>query len=312
MQPERLERIDELFQSALDLPVEQRSGFVRDACADDPELRQEVESLLKAHDEVGDFIEESASDVAARLLVEQHILARLGQVIDQYQVESLVGAGGMGEVYLVTDKLGRKLALKLLTRGLSCNTSAVARFQQEAQTLLTLNHPHIVTVYDIGQTDDVYYIASELVEGETLRQRLDRSDLKLHDILEIGIEVASALGAAHEKGIVHRDIKPENIMIRRDGYVKVLDFGIAKLTEGYPVTNLEGPTIRQVHTAEGTVIGTASYMSPEQARGLRVDARTDIWSLGVVLYETIASHKPFSGETVQDVITAVMEKQPFP
>lgn len=312
MQHERLERIDELFQSALDLPAEQRSVFVKDACADDPELRKEVESLLKAHDEVGDFISESASDVAAKLLAEQQIFARIGQVIDQYQVESLVGAGGMGEVYVVTDKLGRRLALKLLRRGLGRDESAVARFQQEAQTLLTLNHPNIVTIYDIGQTDDVHYIASELVEGETLRQRLDRSDVKLQDSLEIGIEVASALAAAHEKGIVHRDIKPENIMIRRDGYVKVLDFGIAKLTEGYPVTNLEAATIRQVQTAEGTVIGTASYMSPEQARGLRVDPRTDIWSLGVVLYETIARHKPFSGETTPDVIAAVLEKQPFP
>jgi serine/threonine protein kinase/predicted negative regulator of RcsB-dependent stress response len=312
MQHERLERIDELFQSALDLPAEQRSGFVNDACRDDPELRKEVESLLKAHDEVGDFIEESASDVAAKLLGEQQVLARLGQVIDQYQVERLMGAGGMGEVYVVTDKLGRKLALKLLRRELGRDASAVARFHQEAQTLLTLNHPNIVTIYDIGQTDDVYYIASELVEGETLRQRLERSDLELQDILEIGIEVASALAAAHEKGIVHRDIKPENIMIRRDRYVKVLDFGIAKLTEGYTVSSLEAPTIRRVHTAEGTVIGTASYMSPEQARGLLVDARTDIWSLGVVLYETIASHKPFSGDTTQDVITAVLEKQPPP
>ena len=234
-----------------------------------------------------------------------------GTRLGSYEVLSPLGAGGMGEVYLAKDKLGRMVALKLLTLRPGQDERHVARFQQEAQTLLALNHPNIVTIYDIGQTDSANYIASELVEGETLRQRLDELDVDLSDVVEIAIQTATALAAAHEKGIVHRDIKPENIMIRRDGYVKVLDFGVAKLTEEY-ATDSEALTMRKVQTAEGTVIGTAPYMSPEQARGLTVDARTDIWSLGVLLYEAIAGRKPFSGETTQDVLTAVLQREPAP
>src|SRR5437588_1467408 len=312
MKPERLQKIDQVFQSALDLAPGRRAIFLDDACASDSELRREVESLLKAHQDAGDFIEDSASDVAAKLLAEKQTLVRPGQVVGQYLVEALLGAGGMGEVYLAKDKLGRKVALKLLTQALNRDESSVARFQQEARTLLALNHPNIVTIYDIGQTDTAYYIASELIEGETLRQRLVKRDIDLQEVLEIANQIASALAAAHMKGIVHRDVKPENVMIRQDGYVKVLDFGIAKLTEQFAAADLEAPTMRQVHTAEGTVVGTAPYMSPEQARGLTVDARTDIWSLGVLLYETIAGRTPFSGDTTQDVIASVLQKAPPP
>ena len=312
MKPELLQKIDQVFQSALDLAPDRRAIFLDGACAGDSELRREVESLLKAHQDAGDFIEDSASDVAAKLLAEKQTLVRPGQVVGQYLIEALLGAGGMGEVYLAKDKLGRKVALKLLAQALNRDESSVARFQQEARTLLALNHPNIVTIYDIGQTDTAYYIASELIEGETLRQRLVKRDIDLQDVLEIVNQIASALAAAHEKGIVHRDVKPENVMIRQDGYVKVLDFGIAKLTEQFASTDSEAPTMRQVHTAEGTVVGTAPYMSPEQARGLTVDARTDIWSLGVLLYETIAGRTPFSGDTTQDVIASVLQKAPPP
>src|SRR5437870_8978027 len=219
----------------------------------------------------------------------------------------------MGEVYLAEDKeLARKVALKLLPLYFSKDRERLHRFQQEARTLLALNHHNLVTIHNIGEIDSFYYIASELVEGETLRRCLDKGDLKLSDVLEIAIQTAAALAAAHEKGIVHRDVKPENVMIRQDGYVKVLDFGIAKLTEQFAAADLEAPTMRQVHTAEGTVVGTAPYMSPEQARGLTVDARTDIWSLGVLLYETIAGRTPFSGDTTQDVIASVLQKAPPP
>src|SRR5437588_4610223 len=312
MKPERLQKIDQVFQSALDLAPGRRAIFIDGACAGDSELRREVESLLKAHQDAGDFIEDSASDVAAKLLAEKRTLAGPGQKVGQYLIEALLGAGGMGEVYLAKDKLGRKVALKLLTQALNRDESSVARFQQEARTLLALNHPNIVTIYDIGQTDTAYYIASELIEGETLRQRLVKRDIDLQEVLEIANQIASALAAAHMKGIVHRDVKPENVMIRQDGYVKVLDFGIAKLTEQFAAADLEAPTMRQVHTAEGTVVGTAPYMSPEQARGLTVDARTDIWSLGVLLYETIAGRTPFSGDTTQDVIDSVLQKAPPP
>src|SRR5437660_4080064 len=312
MKPERLQKIDQVFQSALDLAPGRRAIFIDDACAGDSELRREVESLLKAHQDAGDFIEDSASDVAAKLLAEKQTLVRPGQVVGQYLVEALLGAGGMGEVYLAKDKLGRKVALKLLTQALNRDESSVARFQQEARTLLALNHPNIVTIYDIGQTDTAYYIASELIEGETLRQRLVKRDIDLQEVLEIANQIASALAAAHKKGIVHRDVKPENVMIRQDGYVKVLDFGIAKLTEQFASTDSEAPTMRQVHTAEGTVVGTAPYMSPEQARGLTVDARTDIWSLGVLLYEMVTGRVPFEGATTSDLIVSVLEREALP
>jgi eukaryotic-like serine/threonine-protein kinase len=228
MEPERLQKIDQVFQSALDLAPQRRPRFLDEACASDPDLRREVESLLDAHEQAGDFIEDSAADVATQFLADKQMLVPPGRMVGHYRVEILLGAGGMGEVYLATDQWGRKVALKLLTRRRNRDESIVVRFQQEAQTLLALNHPNIVTIYDIGQTEAVHYIASELVEGETLRQRLEKSDIDLQEVLEIAIQIATALAAAHEKGIVHRDIKPENVMIRRDGYVKVLDFGIAK------------------------------------------------------------------------------------
>jgi serine/threonine-protein kinase len=312
MKAQRLQKVDGVFQAALELAPEHRAQFLDEACADDSDLRRDVESLIDAHEQAGDLIEDSASDIAAELLAKNQSVAKPGRIIGQYTVEDQLGAGGMGEVFLARDKMGRKVALKLLARQLNSDESSIARFQHEARTLLALNHPNIVTVYDIGEVDSVYYIASELVEGQTLRQHLDKGDIELREVLDIAIQIATGLAAAHEKGVVHRDIKPENIMIRRDGYVKVLDFGIAKLIEGPAVTNPEALTIRQVHTAEGTVIGTAPYMSPEQARGLPVDARTDTWSLGVVLYEAMSGRRPFLGETIQDVIASVLQKEPPP
>src|SRR5439155_68194 len=273
MNSDRLQQIDRIFESALDLPPERRSDYLEAECRGDVELRAEVESLLVAHKNAGDFIEDSASDVAASLLRKQPQPPRQ---VGQYKIEKLLGAGGMGEVYLAIDKMGRRVALKLLAGRLIRDQQHVSRFLQEARTVLALNHPNIVTVYDIGEADGTYYIASELIEGETLHQYLETAGLELGEVLEISIQVATALAAAHEKGIVHRDIKPENVMIRSDGYVKVLDFGIAKLTEDFnaPVSS-DAPTRLKVETAEGIIIGTASYMSPEQARGLKVDARAD-------------------------------------
>ena len=306
------QRVTKLFDEALEHAPEDRSAFLESACAGDPDLLREVESLLAEHESEVSFLESPAVEAVADQLAgdAEHLL--IGKQFGNYRIEALLGRGGMGEIYLAQDKLGRKVALKLLTQRLPGDESGIPRFQREARTLLALNHPHIVTIYDIGQVEGVYYIASELVEGETLRQRLDQDDMALQDLLEIAIQVATALAAAHEKGIVHRDIKPENIMIRRDGFVKVLDFGIAKLTEKYSTAESEAPTLKQVHTAEGMVIGTAPYMSPEQARGLKVDARTDIWSLGVVMYEVVAGRKPFSGDTVADVMNSVIEKAPAP
>ena len=306
------QRVTELFEQALEQSPEKRAEFVKSVCAGDADLLREVESLLAQHDAETGFLESPAVAVIADQIADKPEPPRIGKQLGQYRIETLLGRGGMGEVHVAQDKLGRKVALKLLTQRFPGDESGVARFQQEARTLLALNHPHIVTIHDIDQIEGVYYIASELVEGETFRQRLDEGDMPLQDVLEIAIQVATALAAAHEKGIVHRDIKPENIMIRRDGFVKVLDFGIAKLTEKPSTGESEASTLKQVQTAEGTVIGTAPYMSPEQARGLQVDARTDIWSLGVVIYEAVAGRKPFSGDTFTDVINSVIEKTPAP
>ncbi len=316
MKSEHPNRIEQLFQSALDLAPEQRSAFLDKGCAGDEELRRDVESLLAAHHQAGDFIEDSASDVAAGLLAEGSSPSSLvGRAIGQYEILACIGAGGMGDVYLATDKMGRKVALKLLKPRLSNDQQGVARFLREAQAVLSLNHPNIVTVYDIGLDDETHYIASELIEGQSLRERLIRKEeMGISEALDIAIQVSSALVAAHEKGIIHRDIKPENIMLRPDGYVKVVDFGIAKLVEGPaggPVAT-DVPTKPMVKTAEGLAIGTVHYMSPEQARGLPVDARTDTWSLGVVIYEMISGRRPFDGETVADVLNSLLERQPAP
>jgi len=252
-----------------------------------------------------------------------------GESFSHYRIIAPLGAGGMGQVYLAQDTaLGRKVALKLLPADFTRDKDRVRRFQQEARAASALNHPNIITILEIGQVEDRHFIATEFIDGETLRQHVrgpqtqTTSDssrtsarlLKLRDILNIAIQTADALASAHEAGVVHRDIKPENIMVRRrDGYVKVLDFGLAKLTEGRStIVDTEAPTMAHVQTSAGMVMGTASYMSPEQARGGKVDARTDIWSLGVVLYEMVAGCAPFERSTASEVIALILERQPPP
>jgi eukaryotic-like serine/threonine-protein kinase len=308
--PERLQRIDGIFQSAIDLPPNRRREFLDDACANDAELRSEVESLISSHESSGDFIEGSAADVAASLLAGN---ALQGKRVAQYQVDDLLGRGGMGDVYSATDKMGRKVALKVLAPRLVQDRQHVTRFLQEARAVLALNHPNIVTVYDIGEADGVYYIASELIEGETLRSALSRGRFGLAQSVEIGIQVCTALVAAHDKGVVHRDIKPENVMLRADGYVKVLDFGIAKLTEQFGASDrLGAPSAADLATVAGLIVGTTPYMSPEQARGARVDARTDVWSCGVLLYEMLTGEIPFAGGGTADVLARILEREPAP
>ena len=252
-----------------------------------------------------------------------------------YRIVAKLGAGGMGEVYLAQDtKLDRKVAIKFLHEEFSKDTDKLNRFIQEAKAASALNHPSILTVYEIGEVEGKNYIATELIDGQTLREQLGhREPLPLNAILKIGLQVSEALSAAHQAGIIHRDIKPENIMLRKDGYAKVLDFGLAKLTEARRNDRETGgggdrETGRNedesntliaaspragspiVNTTPGLIMGTVSYMSPEQARGKQTDARTDIWSLGVVLYEMISGKVPFSGETVNHTIVAILEKEP--
>ncbi len=311
MTPERLEQIEDLYHSALERDSAERVAFINDSCNGDEELRSEVESLLASHERAGDFIEAPVHEVVARLIADNQERSMVGRAIGRYEIIELLGAGGMGEVYLARDKtLGRQVALKLLPEYFTRNEARVRRFQQEARTASGLNHPNILTIYEISQIDDQHFMATEFIDGETLRERMAHAKLKLGEALEIATQVGAALAAADEAGIAHRDIKPENIMIRRDGYVKVLDFGLAKLTERESAT-VEAERAKRVpaKTDPGMVMGTVQYMSPEQARGLTVDGRTDIWSIGVVLYEMVTGEVPFAGETPSHAIVSILEKE---
>src|SRR4030095_11545145 len=229
-----------------------------------------------------------------------------GTRFGRYEIRSLLGAGGMGEVYLAHDsQLRRSVAIKLLPSEFTQNKERLHRFEHEAYAASALNHPNILTIYEIGTEQDLHYIATEYIEGESLRECLHRKHMELREVLDVSIQVASALASAHKAGIIHRDIKPENIMLRQDGYVKVLDFGLAKLTDNVPAqkqTHEDAPTQTMIKTDPGAVLGTAYYMSPEQARALEVDARTDIWSLGCVIYEMVTGRMPFEGPSTNDVI----------
>jgi serine/threonine protein kinase/Tfp pilus assembly protein PilF len=232
-----------------------------------------------------------------------------GTRLGRYEVHSLLGAGGMGEVYLAHDTtLRRAVAIKVLPNDAAQDRDRLRRFEQEVHTASSLNHPNILTIHEVGVQDGTHFVATEFVEGESLRLRMARGRVALREVLEIGVQVASALGAAHAADIVHRDIKPENLMLRKDGIVKVLDFGLAKLIEP---GDQDGPT-RAADTAPGVVLGTVQYMSPEQACGLETDSRTDIWSLGVVLYELLAGRSTFAGNTTSDVIAAILKTEPPP
>lgn len=233
--------------------------------------------------------------------------------INHYRVLEKLGEGGMGEVFLAEDtRLGRKVALKVLPASFSQDKERLARFQQEARAASALNHPNILTVYEIGVGESGHYIATEFIQGETLRKRLSSGKLDLSLVFDIAIQVANGLVAAHEAGIMHRDIKPENIMLRRDGYAKILDFGLAKPTPGMSGRATESATIASLDTTPGIVMGTVKYMSPEQARGLALDARSDIFSLGVVLYEMVTGRVPFEGPTSTDTIATILHRDPPP
>ncbi len=314
MKAERWKQVNDLFQSAAERAPEERAAFLDEACHGDKGLCREVESLLSSHVQAENFIESPAFEVAPELLIDDRAGALVGELIGHYRIESLIGIGGMGEVYLARDeRLGRKAALKLLPDSLTTDETQLSRFKNEARSASALNHPNIVTVYEIGAEGHRQFIATEFIDGITLRASIARGTMNPHAALEIAVQVASALAAAHEAGVVHRDVKPDNIMLRPDGYAKMLDFGIAKLTEqrlGSDDHTVETSALLQ--TRPGLVLGTARYMSPEQARGQKVDARTDIWSLGVVLYEMVGGSPPFRGETPSDCIAAILTTEPPP
>src|SRR6266700_2330399 len=312
MTPERWQQLKQIFQSALERNPAERSAFLNQACADDPLLRSQVESLIASHKQAGDSIEAMAAEAATEMLDDDQAVSIVGKQISHYQVVSRIGRGGTGEVFLAHDtSLGRKVALKLLRSDFTRIEERLRRFRQEARAASALNHQNILTIHEIGHDGSLHFMATEYVEGETLRQHLSRARITVGQTLDVGVQVASALAAAHQAGIIHRDIKPENIMLRTDGNVKVLDFGLAKLTEPKTIETA-APTLPQVETAPGVVMGTFSYMSPEQARGLTVDARTDIWSLGVMIYEMATGRQPFEGETASDVMSLILQKEPLP
>ena len=314
MKAERWQQVNDLFQSAAERAPEERAAFLDEACHGDEGLCREVESLLASYERAENFIESPAFEVAPELLTNDRAGALVGELIGHYRIESLIGVGGMGEVYLARDeRLGRKVALKLLPERLTADETQLSRFKTEARSASALNHPNILTVYEIGAEGNRQFIATEFIEGMTLRASLACGRMNLQAALEIAVQVASALAAAHETGVVHRDIKPENIMLRPDGYAKVLDFGIAKLTEQRPASDhYEVGTTAVLQTRPGLVLGTGHYMSPEQTRGHKVDARSDIWSLGVVFYEMVGGVPPFPGETPSDCIASILKTEPPP
>ena len=317
MSPEQWNTAGRLVQAALArVPVE-RAAFLTAACAGDETLRREVEMLLQLHqqNDAATQVENVSPSAATTALPAAGTQPLDGRMLGPYQLVHEIGRGGMGRVYLAHDqRLGRRVALKLLPRQSTRNPERVARFKQEARAASALNHPNILTIYEIGELKGLHFLATELVEGHTLRELIQQGQSSLLDMLDYSMQAADALAAAHSAGIVHRDIKPENLMVRPDGYVKVLDFGIAKLTETAAVNHQAGPgeEFDQYETKAGVVVGTVNYMSPEQARGLRVDQRTDLFSLGVVLYEMVTGQKPFDGPTASDIVVAVLKSEPPP
>jgi serine/threonine-protein kinase len=298
---ERWREIEQLFHSALERAPDERAAFLDNACRDSA-MRKEVEALLQSDTAQDDSVETLAGNVAASWLTQDQTEKLIGQTIGRYKILRSLGAGGMGQVYLAEDpSLGRKVALKLLPAQLMQDQNRLRRLEQEARNASALNHPNIITIHEIGQWEDTHFIVTEFIEGETLRERMMKARLPLDDILEVGTQVAGALAAAHAAGIVHRDIKPANIMVRTDGYVKVLDFGLAKLVAAKANLDVTDP---------GRVMGTASYMSPEQALGEPLDHRTDIFSLGVVLYEIATGNHPFAGKSEASTYDAILHKSP--
>jgi serine/threonine protein kinase len=314
MTPERYQQIDQLADAAMDLGVKERATFLDQACAGNEELRRQVERLLSAHEHEDGFLSAPALEAIAQEMATAQAQSLIGRQLGHYQILSLLGVGGMCEVYMAEDViLGRKVALKILPAEFIRDQDRLRRFRQEARAASSLNHPNIITIYEIGETDGIHFIATEFIDGQTLRQRSAQGRLELFAALDIGVQTAAALSAAHEAGIAHRDIKPENLMLRPDGYLKVLDFGSSKLTEQRtPGGSSETSAMARVRTAPGIVMGTINYMSPEQVRGLEVDARSDIFTLGVVLYEMLTGANPFTGATAADVIVAILGQEPVP
>ncbi len=313
MPDESWQRVREIFDSALLVKPEERRKFIRNACADDYALFDEVDTLLASHESSESFMETPAIAEMAYAIEGTGKKLENGSRLGHYEIIEPIGTGGMGEVYLARDQmLDRQVAVKILNERFSDDESNLSRFIREAQTASALNHPNILVIHEIGACEDAQFIVSEFIEGKTLRQILKEEKLNFPEVLDVSIQIANALSAAHDAHLIHRDIKPENIMIRPDGLVKVLDFGLAKLIEqkNRSSLGLDNSTALNNISAEGMILGTVNYMSPEQAKGDFVDERTDIFSLGVVIYEMIAGHAPFDGESTWETVANLINDEP--
>lgn len=317
MKHERWQEIEELFHAALDQPPARLTAFLDDACRSDLELRRQVEALLASFEEAGDFIEQPPLEGAISSIVEQssdeqasaNIQGLAGHQIGHYEIQSLIGVGGMGEVYLARDvTLDRRIAIKILPARFTQDDAQVKRFDREARAASALNHPNIITIHEIGRDGETHFIATEFVDGQTLREKTAAGQLSVTEAISISIQIAEALGAAHAAGIVHRDIKPENVMVRPDGLVKVLDFGLAKPVAREPASDLQLPIAITMRTDPGILMGTLAYLSPEQVQRQEVDGRTDLFSLGVVLYELVMGGRPFVGDSAAAICEAILRQ----
>ena len=312
--PEKWREVKDILYAALRHSPATREKFLDESCRNDDDLRREVESLILSSEEAGTFMQNPAVNEVADVITKNTEKLRAEQNFSHYKIIKSIGAGGMGEVYLGEDtKLKRKVALKILPAEFALDAERMRRFALEAEAVSALNHPNILTIYETGEFENTNYIASEYVEGETLSERIKREPLDIQSTLDAAVQIMSALQAAHGAGIIHRDIKPDNVMIRPDGVVKLLDFGIAKLSaKKVESIGAEAVTAIVAYTKTGMIIGTANYMSPEQARGKAVDARTDIFSFGLVLYEMLCGKRAFAGDNPMDVIALVLHKEPIP
>ena len=313
MSADRQRQVTELCHAALECNASNRAAFLHEACAGDEALRQEVESLLRYEEAANGFLERPAVEEAARLVsgFPESTVDLSGRRLGVYQIQARIGAGGMGEVYRARDtRLGRDVAIKVLPGALTRSADRRARFEREARLLASLNHPHIAQVYGFEESEGIAALVMELVPGHTLDTIIQPRGITPADALTIARQICDALEAAHEKGIVHRDLKPANIKVTPDGVVKVLDFGLAKASAGEFVNAAHPPTVTSDGTNQGVILGTATYMSPEQARGQPVDKRTDIWAFGCVLYEMLTGRRAFAGDSLTDTLAHVIEHEP--
>jgi serine/threonine protein kinase len=318
MTPERWQQIEQIYYKALKLNPVQREAFLDQFCAGDESLRKEIDVLLKGREEADDFIKSPAIEVLAhKIAAESPPVEKshdsIGKQMSHYRIIEKIGEGGMGEVYQAKDqKLGRDVAIKVLPEEFAKDADRVARFQREAKLLASLNHPNIAAIYGLEESDGTHFLVLELIEGDTLADRLKRGAIPVAESLKLALQIAEALEAAHEKGVIHRDLKPANIKVTPDGKAKVLDFGLAKAFAGERGEMIlsDSPTLSITATEKGVILGTAAYMSPEQARGEAADKRADLWAFGVVLFEMLTGHATFEGRSVSDVLASVLKSEP--